>query len=504
MPVVPATTSKNIDMPQLEPFDPESEGFDYDTAIEAGDIPVGGHWGSLDPRTGMVLKGRQHETWNLMEEEERRRGNRIIKKKDGRYYSEPPKGRPLVDDAMPDPPPFDFDKWIREDAEEFPSEVFSAGEKSKAISKAIYPYVRPFLANAYGTAEALNRGLASAYAHLDSIADYIEISTGMKKGKLFDNLVKTSEENAEYWKERADKVGMTFIDEIFSEAAGGFIPGVTTFALDVASGLTFPYMDGAARAYKKGEDPFTAGMLEAVRTGSLAALFRVIHPLKQYLRAPIFAGVFGLQEAEVAPEGEKTKAFVKGAAIGAGYSMTSPGGRLGLNEVREAMRPATKKFIEDMKKEEGAVGDIEKLRKVPPSHEIAQKQKAKYSELYEIVVGKYEGNLERVYETHPWLERSREAVQAMYWTDEAAKMAADPALLDSMIKTSTGKRKAALLELERFKAELFEIPEKAPAKHGYTTEGFDAGRPRDYDWKAIKLPHKKQTISDPRKATRNK
>lgn len=68
-------------------FDPEGSGYDYDTATKSGGKPdETGHWGSLDPRTGMVLKGRNHSTWNLMEEEEIRRGNQIIKK-GSRYYS---------------------------------------------------------------------------------------------------------------------------------------------------------------------------------------------------------------------------------------------------------------------------------------------------------------------------------------------------------------------------------------------------------------------------------
>ena len=46
------------------------------------------HGASLDPRTGMVLKGRGHPTWDLMEQEETRLGNKIIKK-NGRYYSVP-------------------------------------------------------------------------------------------------------------------------------------------------------------------------------------------------------------------------------------------------------------------------------------------------------------------------------------------------------------------------------------------------------------------------------
>ncbi len=49
------------------------------------------HSSSLNPRTGMVLKGRQSSTWDLTEKEEIRLGNKIIKKKDGRYYSVPNK-----------------------------------------------------------------------------------------------------------------------------------------------------------------------------------------------------------------------------------------------------------------------------------------------------------------------------------------------------------------------------------------------------------------------------
>lgn len=69
------------------PFDSEGVDYDYETAKASGGKPdETGHWGSLDPRTGMVLKGRQHETWDLMEKEEVRRGNKIAKKGD-RYYS---------------------------------------------------------------------------------------------------------------------------------------------------------------------------------------------------------------------------------------------------------------------------------------------------------------------------------------------------------------------------------------------------------------------------------
>ena len=46
------------------------------------------HSGSIDPRTGQVLKGRGHRTWKEMVEGEKELGNEVILK-NGRYYSRP-------------------------------------------------------------------------------------------------------------------------------------------------------------------------------------------------------------------------------------------------------------------------------------------------------------------------------------------------------------------------------------------------------------------------------
>ena len=70
-------------------FDPEGYGYDYDTAKEAGLSPdETGHWPSRDPRTGLILKGRGHETWDLTEKGEMDAGYQIIKQ-NGRYMSVP-------------------------------------------------------------------------------------------------------------------------------------------------------------------------------------------------------------------------------------------------------------------------------------------------------------------------------------------------------------------------------------------------------------------------------
>ena len=75
-------------------FDPQGRGYDSDTARLAGltakpvpddDVP---HWPSRDPVTGMVLKGRNHPTFDLGVEHDRQEGYGL-EMRDGRYYTQP-------------------------------------------------------------------------------------------------------------------------------------------------------------------------------------------------------------------------------------------------------------------------------------------------------------------------------------------------------------------------------------------------------------------------------
>ena len=78
-------------------FDPEGTGYDSDTAREAGLEPdETGHWGSLDPRTGMLLKGMKHKTIQKTIDVERKLGNKIVKR-GKRYYSTKAETQPPVD-----------------------------------------------------------------------------------------------------------------------------------------------------------------------------------------------------------------------------------------------------------------------------------------------------------------------------------------------------------------------------------------------------------------------
>jgi hypothetical protein len=71
----------------VTPFDPEGSEYDYRTAQDAGLKPdADGHWSSRDPRSGMLLKGRGHPTFDKGVEADRALGYEL-EKRGGRYYT---------------------------------------------------------------------------------------------------------------------------------------------------------------------------------------------------------------------------------------------------------------------------------------------------------------------------------------------------------------------------------------------------------------------------------
>ena len=74
-------------------FNPESKGYDYDTAKQYGLKPdETGHWPIRVPQTGLLLKGRKHRTWFKTKRIAAELGCKVKRKKDGRYYSICPEG----------------------------------------------------------------------------------------------------------------------------------------------------------------------------------------------------------------------------------------------------------------------------------------------------------------------------------------------------------------------------------------------------------------------------
>ena len=81
-----------------KPFNPEGSQYDYKTANKIGGMfsSPDGHYFSRDPESGMILKGRSHDTFNKTVEGETQAGNVITQGEDGRYYSNPPTPTPAA------------------------------------------------------------------------------------------------------------------------------------------------------------------------------------------------------------------------------------------------------------------------------------------------------------------------------------------------------------------------------------------------------------------------
>ena len=76
-------------MAKKEMFDPEGSGYDMEAAKACGLKKKDGHWPSRCPHTGQLLKGRQHETWDLLVKGEESEDMEIFKGSGGKYYSKP-------------------------------------------------------------------------------------------------------------------------------------------------------------------------------------------------------------------------------------------------------------------------------------------------------------------------------------------------------------------------------------------------------------------------------
>ena len=77
-----------------EPFDPDGEGYDYDGAKAAGLEPTIDpkdglpHWPSREPKSGTLLKGRKHPTFQKGVDADAELGYKLRKRDDGRYETQ--------------------------------------------------------------------------------------------------------------------------------------------------------------------------------------------------------------------------------------------------------------------------------------------------------------------------------------------------------------------------------------------------------------------------------
>jgi len=227
--------------------------------------------------------------------------------------------------SQQEPISFDMDKHTNDFISKQPSE--NGGDLVEGTTSSLFPIVRPFLSQGYKAAAALNRGLGVFSEHLNAIDQWGRERLGLKSSIPWRQIAENYDSYSDYWSKRAEEVGVNFIDELIGEAVGGAIPGIGEFILNVPYAATL----GAAEAYKKGENEIAGALVEGAKRGVLGMIFKIIDPLKQYLRAPIMGTVFGVQSAA---EGGEPKEIAKGIGTGILYSLTSPGGQMGLNEIR--------------------------------------------------------------------------------------------------------------------------------------------------------------------------
>lgn len=228
-----------------------------------------------------------------------------------------------------DPLPYDFNQGIADNAE---SHGLSVDEARKGFAASLYDYtVGPWAQFGDTAAASLNRGVAVFATHLDMISDYIGEKTGTQAGGIFERAAKTYNDNAEYWQKRADEAGNAFIPELLGEAVGGALPGIDEFLLNIPYAALLGAADDEKQK-KTGRGEFTNAMIEAGKRGVLGLVFHQVGQFKKYLSAPVMGGIFGTQTAF---EGGDAREIAKGVGTGVLYGLSSPGGRMGLNEVRK-------------------------------------------------------------------------------------------------------------------------------------------------------------------------
>lgn len=271
--------------------------------------------------------------------------------------------------SLPEPPPFDLDGLVNDLVFRTPG---GNADTKDGIAATLWPMVRPFAAQGYNAMSAMNRGFATFVAHIDGILEFMAdkrqggkgISLSAIAGPALKSIADYYDSDSQRWAKRAKEVGINFFDELISEAIGGGPYGVGEFML----GVPYATLLGAARAEKKGENPLVGALVEGAKRYSLGHIFRAMEPMRRYLKTPVMGGVFGVQTAA---EGGEPSDIAKAIGTGMMYSLASPGGIMGLNEIRRQLKIQYPKLMSEV----GAVGkDIDAIKNDPRVDKIVEKK----------------------------------------------------------------------------------------------------------------------------------
>jgi len=167
------------------------------------------------------------------------------------------------------------------------------------LAYSFHPLVRPFVITGYGVASGFNRGAAHFAEAMDLIdrwgqakaKGYPTLEYILKSPTDWRRVADAYDADRAKWRKRAEEVGINFLEELIWEGVGEAPWGIGEFILNIPWAATLGYME----AEEKGENPIAGALVSAAERGVLGYMLRIIHPLKQYLRAPLMGATFAAQ-----------------------------------------------------------------------------------------------------------------------------------------------------------------------------------------------------------------
>lgn len=247
--------------------------------------------------------------------------------------------------VAPEPPPFDIDNFVGEWQK---TRSMDEEPPQEDVANILNQVTKPFKKLGYSAISSLNRGVAGIAENLNTIFEYSEEKAGRvtppeKRGYLFKKIADFYEKDADYWQGQAAKLGPDFLNEFIGKFVGSLGPGMAEFGVSLSSLLTYPAILGAAEAKKAGGtfiDETLGAITKAGEVGLLGLIFKGLHPFSLYTKAPILGTTFGVEDAakQLITKGEiNPDQVIEATATGVGLALT-PGGRMGLKDIRENLR----------------------------------------------------------------------------------------------------------------------------------------------------------------------
>lgn len=188
------------------------------------------------------------------------------------------------------------------------------------------------------SAAKLNEGMASLANMLDDAGDYIGEKTGLNKvkgwkGGLFEKAAKEYEQNAEVWNIKLKEYGTDAVNELLASAAGGAVPGVTEFMLNVP----FAALRGATEAKKEGTSELHGAATEGAKRLLLGKIFNALGQVKQPYRS---AGMGAVMGSETAVSGGSPGEIAQAVGVGGIFGLRGKG-KLGPKDIARNLRGKT-------------------------------------------------------------------------------------------------------------------------------------------------------------------